>query len=91
MNKQLVLKVVDGYNQPISRTHGENTYYSQTLFAEMGKPFPVEIKLSLNKLTDALPIGDYHVKPSGYQAGKYGDLELNRYELFNHLIPVTKA
>lgn len=85
MNKQLVLKVLKDFNAPIARKVGENTYFSQTMFAEVGKPFPVEVKVSLPSISEALPIGEYYVKPSAYQTGKYGDLEFNRYELYSHL------
>lgn len=85
MNNALVLTVVEGFHLPESRTQGDKTYWSQKLYAQVGKPFPIEIKVSIPDMSKALVPGEYQVQPTAFQAGKYGDLEVNRFDLYQHL------
>jgi hypothetical protein len=93
MSNGLILEVISGFHNPVSRKVGDSIYWSQTLYADVGKPFPIEIKMSVPDHDKGLPVGRYELQPSAFQAGKYGDLEINRFEMSNHLkslAPVSK-
>ncbi len=85
------IKIIEGHHIPESRINGSNTFWSQKMYAENGGPYPVECKLSIPDMSKAKPPGEYEISPSAYQAGKFGDLELNRFDLHSFLVPVQAA
>ncbi len=59
----------------------DKTYYSQKAYAHTGGAFPVEFKLPLENQNSAYPSGAYLLDPSSFAVGRYGDLEINRFEM----------
>jgi len=91
MNEQLILEVIENHHQPFSVGQGEKERFKQKIFMHSGGPFPVEAKMNINNPVDALPIGKYVIQPSAYKVGKYGDVEVNQWELRNNLVPYKSA
>mgnify|MGYP000082488820 CR=1 FL=1 len=86
----LLIKIIEGHHIPDSRVNGTNTFWTQKMYVDNGGPFPIECKLSIPDMSKALRPGTYSPTPAAYQAGKYGDLELNRFDLYKNLKPVLE-
>jgi hypothetical protein len=83
---RLVVEVIKGHDRPNARTfnagkENERTVYEQKAYMHTGGAFPVEIKNSFPSLPECLEVGRYCVSPASFKAGKYGDIELDRYNL----------
>jgi hypothetical protein len=77
---------VQSRNVPGKDGKPDNTFYSQKAYAHTGGAFPVEFKIPLSNHNDAYRVGVYQLDPESYQVGRFGDLEINRYEM--KLIPL---
>lgn len=76
------ISILDGFHLPKSRQVKENTFYSQTAYADMGGAFPVAFEIPLETPAHAYPIGnDYVLSPSSFKVNQYGNLELNRFQI----------
>lgn len=84
----LIVQIIEGHHNPVARKVGENTYFTQKIYVDNGGPFPFESKLSIPDASKALPVGQYTLLPSCFQSGKYGDLEINRFDLYQSLAPI---
>jgi len=57
------------------RTQKPYTIREQLAYVDLGKAFPVEIKLSLpDGRPDAYPVGVYELDPSSFFVGRFGEL-----------------
>lgn len=88
------VSIVKGYDLPEIR-EGEKDgkrwkRVSQSAYLHIDGPFPVRFSLPLESEDKALPIGDYELTAGCVQVSKYGDLEFNRFEVYNSLRPVVK-
>ncbi len=88
---QLVLEVIDGYHLPITVGSGEKTRHKQKLYMHNGGAFPIETTVSINSPADALPIGKYFLGAGAFRRGKYGDVELNNWEIRANLLVAQPA
>lgn len=84
--KRLVAEIMNGYDRPEARTFNkgmtnERTVFEQKAYFHTGGAFPVEIKLTFDSLPECLEVGQYQLLPSSFKAGKYGDLELDRFNM----------
>lgn len=84
----LIIEIVEGHHLPDSRNVADKVYWSQKAYMHNGGPFPAEVKISIPESQHAKPVGKYELLPSAYQAGKFGDLELNRFDLHKNLKPI---
>lgn len=82
----LKIEVKEGFHLPESRTFNETVRWSQKMYVHAGGAYPFEAKLPLDGPQDALEVGIYTLQPSAFQAGKYGDLELNRFDMAKHMV-----
>jgi len=82
----LIVEVIQGHDRPELRKFGEREVYKQKAYMHNGGAFPQEITLSFNSLPECLSVGKYELLPTSYKSGKYGDLEIDRYNMqFNKL------
>jgi len=77
----LIIEVVNGHDRPELRKFGEREVYIQKAYIHNGGAFPQEIKLTFDSLPEALTVGKFELLPSSYKAGKYGDLEIDRFNM----------
>lgn len=81
------IEIMEAHSAVQSRTiqgkdgKADKTYYSQKAYAHTGGAFPVEFKLPLESHNDAYRAGTYELDPSSFAVGRYGDLEINRFEM----------
>jgi len=87
MSDVLILEVIENHHSAFSVGTGEKLRYKQKIFMHNGGPFPIECKLNINSPVEALPVGKYFLTPAAFQVGKWGDLEVNHWELRNNLLP----
>jgi hypothetical protein len=82
----LIVEIVNGHDRPEERTFGERKVYKQKAYAYTDGAYPQEITLSFDSLSACLLVGKYELLPSSFKAGKYGDLEIDRFNMaFNKL------
>lgn len=76
-------------NERDSRVHersaqtrnGAQIFYHQDAYLHRpGQAYPDRFRLPL-KGPQGYPAGQYHLTPDSYRVGKYGDLEINRFEI----------
>ncbi|MBU2871529.1 G5P family DNA-binding protein [Colwellia sp. E2M01] len=82
----LIIEVIKNHDRPLSRTFNQGTDKERTVFKQKaymytGSPFPIEIENTFNSLAECLEVGKYIVSPSSFKAGRYGDIELDRFNL----------
>lgn len=83
------IEIVAGHHQPHSRqTKNGGMMYWQDGYCHMGGAFPTQVRIPLRDQTKAYPPGQYDLSPESFTVGQYGDLQINRFELF--LIPAAK-
>jgi hypothetical protein len=85
----LIIEIIKNHEQPTSRQFKgqEDLTWTQKAFAHMGGVFPVEIKLPVKNASYANPVGKYVLSDASFKVGKYGDLEINRWDI--ELVPVN--
>jgi hypothetical protein len=77
----LVIEIVNGHDRPEERTFGDRKVYTQKAYAYTGGAYPLEIKLSFDSLPSCLLVGKYQLLNTSFKAGKYGDLEIDRFNM----------
>lgn len=85
-NTNLIIEVIKGFDRPEQRVfnrgkENERTVYEQKGYMHTGAAFPVEIKLTFDELPQCLEVGQYQLLPSSFKAGRYGDIELDRFNM----------
>ncbi|WP_220721566.1 G5P family DNA-binding protein [Agarivorans litoreus] len=55
--------------------------FKQKAYISTGGRFPLEFKLPIESRADAYEPGKYTLSGECFQVGKYGDLELNRFNI----------
>jgi hypothetical protein len=85
----MIIEIIKGAEKPESRKfkNSDDLSWSQKGFAHMGGVFPVEIKIPIENASYCNPVGKYHLNPSSFKVGQYGDLEINKWNI--ELIPVN--
>lgn len=77
----LKISIIEGHNQPQSRSTKNGVRYFQEAYAHIGGAFPHQIEVPLKNPADAKPVGDYTLDLSTFQVGRFKNLELNPFEL----------
>lgn len=85
--EQLIIEIIDGHHNAYAEGTPEKPRWKQDAYLHNGGAFPEKCKLNLDGPQAAVPVGKYFVKPSGFRIGRYGDPELNNWELSKHLTP----
>lgn len=89
------LEVLNGYHELQTREFSKDGVtsirYSQFFYIHTGGAFPEKISVSLERPDQLLPVGQYQLLPSAFKVGNYDALELKRFELIDHIKPITKA
>lgn len=89
------VSIVKGYELPEIREGNKDgkawKRVTQSAYLHVDGPFPVRFSVPLESESHALPVGDYELSAKCLQVSKYGDLEFNRFEIYNSLRPVTKS
>lgn len=73
----------------ISRNGKPYNIREQFGYLDMGKPFPVEVKIPLEQDAPAYPAGQYVVDPGCIYIDRYGQIALGRIKLIP--VPADKA
>lgn len=73
----------------ISRAGKPYNIREQFGYVDMGKPYPVEVKIPLEQDAPAYPTGRYMVDPGCIYIDRYGQIALGRIKLIP--APVEKA
>lgn len=82
---QLVIEIIEGHHHPFTVGQGEKMRWKQKAYAHNGGAFPVEFSINLNSQQEALTPATYTLNPKAFRVGRFGDLELNVWELRNNL------
>ena len=81
----LRIEILEGHHQPFSKQvngrNGSETRWYQNAYAHVGQAFPVQFRFGLNSEQNHYMPGKYTIDPSSYRVGKYGDLEINPFEV----------
>lgn len=77
----LKISIVNGFHQPQSRQTKNGIMWWQDAYAHLGGPFPAQIKVPLRDAAAAYAVGEYELGPENFRVGKFGDLEINRFEM----------
>lgn len=85
----LKISIIEGHNQPQSRTTKNGVRYYQNAYAHFGGAFPQEIEVPLRSAADAFPVGDYELDIRNFRVGRFKNLEINPFELT--LTPLDKG
>jgi len=83
---ELYFEIIDGYHIPFPVQQGEKTRYKQRIYMHNGGPFPLECKLDIPAIPNALAVGFYRLLPTGFKVGRYGDPEINNWEIFENMV-----
>ncbi|MAR92173.1 MAG: hypothetical protein CML06_15030 [Pseudomonadales bacterium] len=89
----LKISIIEGHNQPQSRSTKNGIRYYQEAYVHLGGAFPQQIEVPLKSPVDAKPMGDYTLDLSTFQVGRFKNLELNPFELrlVQNQKPMAKA
>jgi hypothetical protein len=69
------LKLVQGKS---SRSGKDYSFHTQSAYAHLtGKPYPVEIKLTIDAGNSAYKLGFYELSPESFYVDKFGNLGLS--------------
>lgn len=82
------ISVVQGHHEPLSRATQNGIRYHQLAYADLGGAYPAEVRIPLASAAAAYPVGEYLLSPRSYRVGKYGDLEINNFQII--LDPLSK-
>lgn len=88
------IEIIAGFEAPQSRTvngrdgQAPREVFSQTAFAHLGGPFPVQIRLPLESMQAYYQVGKYHLSDDSFRVGQYGDLQINPYGI--KLLPIVQ-
>lgn len=86
MPLNLIIEVFQENESVIEKTFGNgNKGYSQIGYVNLGNKFPEQIKIPLQQGQSFYKSGKYELLLSSFRVGKYGDLEVNPFEL--NLVP----
>ena len=77
----LKISIVKGFDQPVSRNTQNGTRWHQIAYAHFGGAYPAEIRIPLADPNGAYLVGAYVLDNSSFRVGKYGDLEINPFQL----------
>lgn len=79
----IVIKIEAEEAQFILRTIGQRQVKEQIGYVQLpSSKHPVKMKFNLPESQErAYPVGEYIVAPESFRIGKYGNLELNPFEL----------
>lgn len=84
----LKIEVIEGHHFPTSNTDsGGKVRFKQNVYVHGGGAYPFECQINLEGANHALLPGMYTLGLAGYRAGKYGDLEINNWDVRENLIP----
>jgi uncharacterized protein affecting Mg2+/Co2+ transport len=61
-------------------TKKARTVHKQRAYMHTGKKFPTEIQIPVDT-SMGLELGEYQMLDASYQVGKYGDIQINPFEL----------
>jgi len=86
----IIVEVLEGHNAPVMRENGGKQYFKQKAYVSLGGAYPQEIQIPVPTAGDAKHVGKYVIEPGAFRVGKYGDLEINNFDLYKHLTPFTK-
>jgi hypothetical protein len=81
------IEILQGYEQPkcfeMQAKDGKpaRTFWSQDAYAYLGGAFPVKFELSIDKPTDAYPIGTYELDGSSFKVTERGKLTIDIYNI----------
>ncbi|WP_051219594.1 single-stranded DNA-binding protein [Oceanobacter kriegii] len=82
------IEVLQGHHLPQQRPTKNGIRYYQLAYAHLGGAFPVEIQIPLRGVQDAYPVGLYEPDLPAFQVSRWGNLELNPFEL--PLVPLNE-
>lgn len=77
----LKISIIEGHNQPQSRTTQKGIRYYQEAYVHLGGAYPEQIEIPLRNASDARPVGEYELEVSTFRVGRYRNLEINPFEL----------
>ena len=83
------IAIVQGHHEPQSRATQNGVRYHQLAYADLGGAYPAEVRIPLASAAAAHPVGDYLLSQRSYRVGKYGDLEINNFQII--LEPLSKT
>lgn len=89
MSNALIVEIVEGHNTVQSRTYEDRTSYWIDAYAHNGNAFPVKFKIPVNDDKTAIPVGKYELMPTAFKTDKYDGLEIDRFQIFNSLFPLS--
>lgn len=73
-----------------NRAGNPMTLYSQNAYVwKEGHPYPEKVRVPLQQGQSAYEPGRYSLDPACFVAGRFGDLEINRYEV--RLLPFAAS
>lgn len=77
----LKISIIQGHNEPKSRSTKNGVRYYQEAYVHLGGAFPQKIEVPLKSPVDANPVGEYTLDLSAFQIGRFKNLELNPFDL----------
>lgn len=71
---------------------GPQTFYHQTAYLHRpGVAYPDRFRLPVRSPAEAYAPGRYTLGDGSYRVGRYGDLEINRFEMTLHPVPAAAS
>lgn len=72
----------------VNTKHGPRTFYHQVAYLHRpGKAYPDRFRVPLPSPAEAYAPGRYMVAPASFKVGRFGDLEINRFDF--QLVPAA--
>ena len=78
------IEIIKGHDSPTlnkfkTKAGKDMELYEQKAYMFSGGAFPVEFKISHEKLSDALPVGQYQICPTSFETNNFGGISLSQY------------
>ena len=91
MSQQLIIEVIEGHHLAYDASRDPSKQrIEQKVYLHLGGAFPTESKIKLRTLQDQVPVGKYTLGLGAFQLGRYGDPEINVFELASNLEPIVQ-
>lgn len=77
-------------SRSVDTRNGPRTFHRQTAYLHRdGQAYPDRFAVPVESPDAAYPPGRYQVAPGSYTVGRYGDLEINRFEFALSPMPAS--
>ena len=74
-------------SRSVTTRNGPQTFYHQTAYLHTGGAYPDRFRIPVQGVNSGYPPGVYTLSDASFRVGRYGDLEINRFDFQLERLP----